>query len=129
MSHQQYLFQQGPICVHTLCSVVNVIPTIFQSSRVYLRNEFDFLTVHGIMNTLGVLRWRRETSYSPPVKKIDTDHPRWYFICGSIVLFRSFVCHDLASVYCCLVVTCWMSWLLFVMFNCVSVTFLCGILG
>ena len=48
------------------------------------------------------------------------------------LLFMSCFCHDFASVHCCLVVTCWeslTSWLLFVMFNCVFVTFLCGILG
>ena len=42
------------------------------------------------------------------------------------------VCHAFASVHCCLVVTCWgTAWLLFVMFiyNCVFVTFPCGILG
>ena len=48
------------------------------------------------------------------------------------MLSMSCVCHAFASVHCCLVVTCWdrlTSWLLFVMFNCVFVTFLCGILG
>ena len=46
--------------------------------------------------------------------------------------FMSCVFHASASVHCCLVVTCrkgLTSWLLFVMFKCVSVTFPCGILG
>ena len=33
--------------------------------------------------------------------------PRRYFFCGSFVLFMSCVCQALASVHCCLVVTCW----------------------
>ena len=46
------------------------------------------------------------------------------------MLFISYDCHALASVHCCLVVTCWeRADLLFVMFNCVFVTFPCGILG
>ena len=48
------------------------------------------------------------------------------------MLFMSCVYHAFASVHCCLVVTCWeslTSWFLFVMFNCVVVTFSCGILG
>ena len=32
--------------------------------------------------------------------------PRWYFFCGSFVLFMSCVCHAFMSVHCCLVVTC-----------------------
>ena len=43
----------------------------------------------------------------------------------------SCVCHVFGSVHCSLVVTCWeglIPWLLFGMFNCVFVTFLCGIL-
>ena len=49
-----------------------------------------------------------------------------------IVLFMSCVCDAFASVHCCLAVTAGKglaSWLLFVMFNCVFVTFPCGILG
>ena len=64
-------------------------------------------------------------------KKILTV-PRHNFFYGSLVLIVSFVCHTFASVHCCLVVTCWEradSWLLFVMFNCVFVTFQCRILG
>ena len=48
------------------------------------------------------------------------------------MLFMSCVCHAPASVFCCVVVTCLKgvtSWLSFVMFYCVFVTFLCGILG
>ena len=46
------------------------------------------------------------------------------------MLFLSCVCHAFASVHCCLVVTCWeRAWLLFVMFNCIFVTFPYGILG
>ena len=44
----------------------------------------------------------------------------------------SCVCHAFVSVNCCLVVTCWESadlLALVVMFNCIFVTFLCGILG
>ena len=33
--------------------------------------------------------------------------PRRYFFCGSFVLLMSCVCYAFASVYCCLVVTCW----------------------
>ena len=45
------------------------------------------------------------------------------------MLFMSCVCHAFASVHCCLVVTFWeRAWLLLVMFNCVFVTFPCGIL-
>ena len=45
--------------------------------------------------------------------------PRGYYFCGSFVFFVSCVLHAFASVYCCLVVTCWerlTSWLLLVMF-------------
>ena len=48
------------------------------------------------------------------------------------MLFMSCVYRAFASVQCCLVVTCWKgltSWLSFVMFNCVFVTFPCGVLG
>ena len=48
------------------------------------------------------------------------------------MLFMSYVFHAFASVHCCLVVTCWeglTSCLTFVIFNCVFVTFPCGILG
>ena len=46
------------------------------------------------------------------------------------MLFMSCVCHAFASVHCCLGVTCWeRADLLFVMFNCVFVTFPCGILA
>ena len=31
---------------------------------------------------------------------------RWYFFCGSFVLFMSCVYHAFVSVHCCLVVTC-----------------------
>ena len=44
----------------------------------------------------------------------------------------SCVCHDFASVHCCLVVTCWERadlLALVVMFNCIFATFPCGILG
>ena len=54
--------------------------------------------------------------------------PRRYFFCGSFVLFMCCVFHAFASVYCAL----WSpagQGFLFVMFNCVFVTFLCGILG
>ena len=43
------------------------------------------------------------------------------------MLSMSCVWHAFESIHCCLLVTC--SWLSFVMFNCVFVTFPCGILG
>ena len=53
---------------------------------------------------------------------------RPYFFCGSFVLFMSCICHVVAAL--------WSpagkeltSWLSFVMFNCVFVTFPCCILG
>ena len=49
----------------------------------------------------------------------------WCYLCLVIVML-------FASVHCCLVVICWERadlWLLFVMFDCVLVTFPCGILG
>ena len=48
------------------------------------------------------------------------------------MLFMSCDCHAFVPVHCSVVVTCWerlTSWLLFAMFNCVFVTFPCGILG
>ena len=48
------------------------------------------------------------------------------------MLFMSYVCNAVASVHCCLVVTCWERadhWLSTVMFSCVHVTFPCGIMG
>ena len=48
------------------------------------------------------------------------------------MLFMSCVLQAFASVHYCLVVTCWkglISWILFVVFNSVFVTFPCGILG
>ena len=44
------------------------------------------------------------------------------------MLFMSSVYHAFASVHCCLMIGL-TSWLLFVMFNCVFVTFSCGILA
>ena len=47
-------------------------------------------------------------------------------------MLMSSVCHAYASVHCCFVVTCWERTdilALFVTFNCVLVTFPCGILG
>ena len=57
---------------------------------------------------------------------------KWCFFCGSFLLFMFFVCHALLSVHCSLVVTCWeradhMA-LLYVMFYCAFVTFICGVL-
>ena len=58
--------------------------------------------------------------------------PRQYFFCGSFVLFLLYVCHAFASVHnAALWSPAWKgltSWILFVMFNCVFVTFPCGIL-
>ena len=48
------------------------------------------------------------------------------------MLCMPYACHAFTSVYCCLAVTCWQKadlLALVVMFNCVFVTFLCGILG
>ena len=51
------------------------------------------------------------------------------------MLFMSCVCHALASIHCCLVATCWKradllaSLFLFVMFDCIFVTFPRCILG
>ena len=50
--------------------------------------------------------WRPETGLSPSVEYLLTV-PRRYFFYGSFVLFMSCVCHDLTSVRCRLVVTCW----------------------
>ena len=57
--------------------------------------------------------------------------PRLCFFCESFVLFMSCVCHALASVHCCLVVTCWQraDLLTLVCDDCVFVTFPCGSLG
>ena len=58
--------------------------------------------------------------------------PRWYFFCGSFVLFMFCVCHAFTSVHCCLVVTCrGRAGLLALVCDDyrVFVTFPCGILG
>ena len=58
--------------------------------------------------------------------------PRWYFFCGSFVLFMFCVCHAFTSVHCCLVVTCReRAGLLALVCDVyrVFVTFPCGILG
>ena len=59
--------------------------------------------------------------------------PRRYFFCGSFVLFMSCVFCMLSRLF---IAALWSpagkgltSWLFLVMFNCVSVTFPCGILG
>ena len=70
--------------------------------------------------------------FKPSCKIFLLTVPRRHFFYGSFVLFMSCVCHAFASVQCCLVVTCWERadlLLLFVMFNCVFVTFPYGILG
>ena len=56
--------------------------------------------------------------------------PRWYFFCGSFVLFMSYVMVSRLFVTALLSLAGkWLtSWSLFVMFNCVFVTFPCGIL-
>ena len=76
---------------------------------------------------------RRETSLSPPVKVFLLTVPRRRFFCGSFLLFVFRVCHVFLSVYCNLVVTCWERAdplaLLYVMFDCVFVSFPCGVLG
>ena len=58
--------------------------------------------------------------------------PRRYFFCRSFMLFLSCVSHAFASVYCCLVVTCWERADLLALVGdvyCIFVTFPCGILG
>ena len=58
--------------------------------------------------------------------------PRRYLLCGSFVLFMSCVVHAFASVYCCLVVTCWERADLLAFVSEVLlffVTFPCGIVG
>ena len=55
--------------------------------------------------------------------------PRRYFFCGSFV---SCVSHTLASVHCCILVTCWEGADLLALVGdiyCIFVAFLCGILG
>ena len=77
--------------------------------------------------------WCRETSLSPTVKIFLLTVPRRCFLCGSFLLFLFCVCHAFLSVHCSLVVICWeranLLALLYVMFYCVFVTFLCGVLG
>ena len=75
--------------------------------------------------------WRCQTGLSLPLTVSGQ-----YFFCGSFVLFISCDFHAFASVRCCLVVACWggggwglASCPLFVMFDCVFVTFPCVILG
>ena len=55
------------------------------------------------------------------------------FFCGSFLLFKFHVCRAYLSVHCSFVFTCWeranLLALLCVMFNCVFVTFPCGVLG
>ena len=51
--------------------------------------------------------WRREAGLSPPVKYFLLTVPWRYFFCGSFTLFMSCLVHVLASVHCCLEVTCW----------------------
>ena len=59
--------------------------------------------------------------------------PRRCFFCGSFLLFMFPVCHVFLSVHCSLVVTRWeradLLALSYVMFYCVFVTFLFGVLG
>ena len=45
--------------------------------------------------------------FKPSSKIFLLTVPRWLFFCGSFVFFVSCVSHAFASVYCCLVVTCW----------------------
>ena len=69
--------------------------------------------------------WNR---YKPSSKLFLLTVPRRYFFCGSFLCVTYVLCfHAFASVHCCLVFTCWLkgltSWLLFVIFNSVFVTF------
>ena len=53
-------------------------------------------------------------------------------LCGSFVIFMSYVSYAFASVHCCLVVTCWERADLLVLVGdvyCMFITFLCGVLG
>ena len=71
------------------------------------------------------------TRFKLPSKIVLLTVPRRYFSLWIICLFMSCVSHAFASVNCCIVVTCCEklnSWLSFVMFGCVFVTFQCGIL-
>ena len=52
-----------------------------------------------ITSELRVKLAHRETGLSPPVKYFLLTVLRWYFFCGSFVLFMSYVCHAFASVY------------------------------
>ena len=57
---------------------------------------------------------------------------RHHFFCGSFVIFVSCVSHAFASVYCCLVVTCWVRAHLLALVGdvyCIFVTFPRGFLG
>ena len=75
------------------------------------------------------LDWYHQTSLSPPVFLLTI--PRRCF-CGSFLLFM-FVSVCCLSVHCSPVVTCWersgLFALLYVIFSCVFITFLCGVLG
>ena len=53
------------------------------------------------------MRLRPWNWFKPSSKIVLLTVPRWYFFCGSFVLFMSCVCHAFASVHCRLVVTCW----------------------
>ena len=55
-----------------------------------------------INGEVGAMNW-----FQPYSKIFLLTVPMHYFFCGSFVLFMSCVCHVIASVRCCLVVTCW----------------------
>ena len=44
------------VCVPCISSTVCLCSLCFLFSYVHLRNKFDFLNVHGIMNTSGLLQ-------------------------------------------------------------------------
>ena len=72
--------------------------------------------------------WRRETGLSPPVKYFTERSTAVLLLWIFYVFFcLVFVMHLCASVYLCLVVTCWemadLTWLSFVVYNCEFVTF------
>ena len=78
------------------------------------------------------VRWAPWNRLKPSSKIFLMTVRRRYFFCGSFVLFMSSVCNALRLCIAAL----WSpagkgltSWFLFVMFNCVFVTFPCGILG
>ena len=121
------------VCCNVVSVLCNLVVTCWERADL-------FAVVFGVICHLPNVSWSTSESrvrltpcvqFKPSSKIFLMTVLRRFFFCGPFVLFIFCVCHDFASVHCCLVVTCLvMADLLALVCEvyCDFVTFPCGIL-